>query len=278
MKSIIATENSITKSKECSVEGCGRDSKNSGYCWAHYYRVRRNGYAGVPQLLHAGGICSIEGCNRKVYGRHYCSMHYQRVVKHGDAGPPKRLIAEVIGDCAVEGCGNKANGGAGYCDMHYDRFKTYGDVGPVSRLKRKRGEGAVTNTGYVAVGDKEGSKHLMHRIIAEKAIGKPLPESAVIHHVDGNKSNNDPSNLVICPDDNYHKLLHRRQRALEVCGNADWKKCVYCKKYDDPIKMHVQPNLGHRAYHRECASKYARDQRKLNKFDAHSSCLQVIGF
>lgn len=259
----MVTENSIANSKECKVEGCGREPKNKGYCWAHYYRIRRHGNAGVPYLLNTGGICYVEGCNRKIYARGYCNMHYQRVVNHGDAGPPQRLIAEVMGDCAVKGCENKSNSGAGYCSMHYDRFKKCGDVGAVGRLRRKCGEGTITKDNYVAVGDKEDNKHLMHRTLAEKAIGKPLPKGAVVHHVDGNRLNNDPSNLVICENDSYHKLLHRRQRSLEACGHASWLKCAICKEYDDPINLYVSPKTGIMAHHRECVNKYERDRRKL---------------
>jgi len=50
------------------------------------------------------------------------------------------------------------------------------------------------------------------RFIAEQALGKPLPKGALVHHADGNALNNDPENLVICPDNAYHNLLHKRLR------------------------------------------------------------------
>ncbi len=49
-----------------------------------------------------------------------------------------------------------------------------------------------------------------HILIAEKALGKPLPPKVVVHHVNETK---DSGPLVICQDDNYHKLLHKRMRA-----------------------------------------------------------------
>lgn len=53
-----------------------------------------------------------------------------------------------------------------------------------------------------------------HIVIAERALGHPLPDGAVVHHFDENKSNNGNGNLVICQDEAYHHLLHARQRAV----------------------------------------------------------------
>lgn len=47
-----------------------------------------------------------------------------------------------------------------------------------------------------------------HLIIAERALGKSLPAGAEIHHLDGNKSNNQNNNLIICQNRKYHGLLH----------------------------------------------------------------------
>lgn len=56
---------------------------------------------------------------------------------------------------------------------------------------------------------------IRHRYEAEQALGKKLPKNACVHHVDGNRLNNNHSNLVICPSHAYHTLLHSRARKLQ---------------------------------------------------------------
>ena len=103
-----------------------------------------------------------------------------------------------------------------------------------------------------------------HILIAEKVLGKQLPPSAIIHHANRNRSNNKKSNLVICQDQAYHKLIHMRLMAYESCGNANWRRCLYCKRYSDPNKMYVSEKFSY-AYHRKCRNEYSRMRRSKNK-------------
>jgi hypothetical protein len=69
-----------------------------------------------------------------------------------------------------------------------------------------------------------------HREIAERALGKPLPPKAHVHHFDDHGRNNTHTNLVVCQDIAYHKLLHRRQRIKQRGGDPNTQSwCGFCK-------------------------------------------------
>lgn len=90
---------------------------------------------------------------------------------------------------------------------------------------------------------------LEHRIIAESVLGRELPSGASIHHANGNRTDNRKENLVICESLSYHNLLHQRMDALLSCGNANWRKCRFCKEYDDPENLYIH---GSNVHHRRC--------------------------
>jgi len=105
---------------------------------------------------------------------------------------------------------------------------------------------------------------LVHRLKAEKALGKKLPKLAVVHHHDGDRSTNKNTNLVVCQDKAYHNLLHQRIRAYNACGDANFRKCPICKEYDSIQNMVNYPEHNRAFFHRECsrikAKNYYRDK------------------
>lgn len=154
--------------------------------------------------------------------------------------------------CIVDGCDGKHKA-RGLCQKHYNRFK---ENGHINLKTREKGAGTITKNGYHQF-TKDGTTYHLHVKIAEVVLGKRLPHKAVVHHVDGNKANNSNDNLVICQDAAYHLLLHQRQRAYAETGNAESRKCKFCKKHDLPENMVSYRGNGH--IHRECGREYQRN-------------------
>lgn len=127
-----------------------------------------------------------------------------------------------------------------------------------------RGGVTVMSTGYVGIHCPDhprasGNGHVLeHILVVEKAIGKMLLAGYHVHHWNEDKTDNRPSNLLICENAAYHNLIHQRQRAFRACGNADWLKCSKCKNYDDPINMdvYIKKTDGERvAQHKACKKR-----------------------
>lgn len=63
-----------------------------------------------------------------------------------------------------------------------------------------------------------------HRVVAEKKIGRKLQKGEVVHHIDGDKTNNHPDNLQVMTD-SEHARLHAEERWIEAKskgGDAKW--------------------------------------------------------
>lgn len=108
----------------------------------------------------------------------------------------------------------------------------------------------ASNTGYVRE----------HVLVAERALGRALPPSAVVHHTGKQRDN---TALVVCNDQAYHNLLHQRARALAACGRANWRRCVRCKRYDEPTRLvrHSRSAM----VHPSCANTHTKRMQSREK-------------
>jgi len=95
--------------------------------------------------------------------------------------------------------------------MHHLRMRRYGRTENIVN----RGSGySIHPKGYIYI-YVDGKPIGEHVHIAEKALGKKLPKGAQVHHMNNLPwDNHTPFNLVVCPNREYHYLLHRRAKEL----------------------------------------------------------------
>lgn len=201
----------------CSVENCDRLARtDSDLCDMHHKRKLRNGDPEKLTRQKAKGVqCNWKDCTAEVYYNGMCSSHLRLSKLNRDYF----LIESNKGlQCKASNCNNEAKI-KGYCDRHYNSTKVYNRD---FLIKREYGTGSIVNGyKYITV---DGEQIAEHIYLAQKALGKKLPKDAVVHHMNGNGTDNYIRlNLVICPDRAYHNLLHARMRAIlnEPLENLD---------------------------------------------------------
>jgi len=97
----------------------------------------------------------------------------------------------------------------------------------------------------------ENGSHI-HRLKGEAAVERPLSSKECVHHVDLDKHNNENSNLVVCPNQSYHLLLHARTKVIDLGGDPNKDKyCGGCKELH-PLGMFNKRKDRYDGLHSQC--------------------------
>lgn len=141
--------------------------------------------------------CTIDNCKNDIYRLDMCSRHYRRKLKYND--PHKLLVGRSeTGLCSVMAC-DRVHEARGFCVKHYLRFKKYG----VTSLPIKERRPQITKEGYKLIyapehNNSNGIGYISeHRLVMSRHIGRDLLDDENVHHKDGNRLNNDISNLEL---------------------------------------------------------------------------------
>jgi len=102
----------------------------------------------------------------------------------------------------------------------------------MARKQSARGK-TVTSHGYVLVwkpehpgADVRGYIY-EHRLVGGRILGRPLFSSEQVHHIDGDKQNNSPENLMVVSGAKEHRVLHRKKPTGRRMPGED-NSVVYC--------------------------------------------------
>lgn len=113
-------------------------------------------------------------------------------------------------------CSNKRNGIA-----KKGKYTAWNSGKRYSIRETERTEYIDTH-GYVQVwcgrgegsrGRKDGYK-LKHHLVMEDHLGRSLSPKEIVHHIDGNKFNNDIGNLWLCENTSHHREIHNQLERL----------------------------------------------------------------
>lgn len=210
----------------CKVEGCECTTVRGafGMCRTHYAQVRRGMRAEDGTLLRsplrvrsygAEARCTVPGCSNRPKVQGLCAYHHSAGIYWGTCKPVQQRHTtsyEVTAACIVEGC-DKRPVSHGMCSKHSQQRSAGildangNQLRPLGKSGRKRQRESWVNStrdGYVVRVAPEGHPRaradgtiLEHRFIMEQNLGRYLEDWEIVHHKDGNRSNNALENLEI---------------------------------------------------------------------------------
>jgi len=94
----------------------------------------------------------------------------------------------------------------------YAKWQSENNVGK-SNGHWKGGSWLHSASGYIYCSTKGGGDVPQHRLIAEAVLGRLLKKSEVVHHINGDKTDNKNDNLLICTK-SYHHWLHNHMASI----------------------------------------------------------------
>ena len=62
--------------------------------------------------------------------------------------------------------------------------------------------------GRFYIGHLHGKRVYEHRYLMEKKLGRPLKTDEIVHHIDGDRKNNNITNLYLCENRAKHRIAH----------------------------------------------------------------------
>ncbi|HGJ9204474.1 TPA: HNH endonuclease [Pseudomonas aeruginosa] len=163
----------------------------------------------VDLYLFGFSIPEIEG----MIGLHRSTVRYH-VMRAG------KLRSRTDGIRAAAAEGRIGSGMRGKRRIFTDQHKERISIAKLSYGEKNATGLSLKPNGYIEITRGPNKGRSQHRVIAEQMLGRPLEPDEHVHHIDGNRSNNDPSNLQVMTAAE-HTSLHAKARATEKRRNQN---------------------------------------------------------
>lgn len=167
----------LRRARQCLT--CGEPAEGNAYlCAAHLY-------------------CEWPGCSKpKANGRlcptHKAERRMQRNSSEGLTCDAEGCSGTHYAIAIVDGVERRA------CRFHHGRFSRSGEWGGARRIALRAARYTDPTSGYVFINHPTTGRRMPeHRVVMELAIGRPLHKFENVHHVNGVRDDNRPSNLEL---------------------------------------------------------------------------------
>lgn len=171
-----------------------------------------------PKLIKE--VCKLIDCEKPTFAKGLCQTHYaasRRGALDAETGrwlrEPKRVSSYSADSiCLVTNCSTKPRS-RGMCEKHAQQREAgiideqgnqLRELLPTGRKRERETWIGSTRDGYVLRVAPDGHPNaradgtiLEHRFVMERFLGRPLEEWEIVHHKDGNRSNNSYDNLEL---------------------------------------------------------------------------------
>ena len=114
-----------------------------------------------------------------------------------------------------------------------------------------------------------GKKVDEHRLVMENRLGRELSSKEVVHHIDGDKSNNEIDNLMLFPTKKAHTKFHFVNGDLKISAGENKRnlengklRCCRCGELKELSEFGKSKNtkLGINGYCKSCENKRRRNK------------------